>query len=304
LSLNIPKGAILGGGMRELNAMDWPKNTAFEFKSNADINDKIIAYDANFESVLASIRDIKGELDTAKLTTQTPFSLYINELSSLSFATGRALQGPMQMEGVAKLIEGAPYLKASSDVLGGKSMITYENAVVTVNANNFSMQRLSEVVDFPHVFEAAGEANARYDTALKQGDFSLLLPKGHLRQSELVNLVHTFTGFDLVEETYTDSTLKGVVKDQMVGFDVSMQGEESFLKINQGVLNLDVDSINAPFVLKVQNKDLSGVIKGKISSPKVSIKASDYIQKKIGKELEKHVPEGAGKTVKELLKLF
>jgi hypothetical protein len=83
-----------------------------------------------------------------------------------------------------------------------------------------------------------------------------------------------------------------------------MEGEQSYLKVNQGVLNLEANSINAPFALKVENKDLSGVVKGGISKPKVSIKASEYIQKKITKELEKHVPEEAGDVVKELLKLF
>jgi hypothetical protein len=41
-----------------------------------------------------------------------------------------------------------------------------------------------------------------------------------------------------------------------------------------------------------------------MSGPKVSIKASDYIQKKIGKELDKRLPEDTSGAVKELLKLF
>ena len=303
-SLSIPSGQFLGEGMKALTGMQWPKSTAFELKSNALIDDKIINYDANFESKLASIRDIKGEFDSDEMATQTPFSLHVNELSDLAFATGRALKGPMQMVGVFKLSQGIPYVEANSEVLGGKSVIVYENSIASLKANNFSMQRLSEVVDFPYVFDALGDANATYDTVQKQGEFSLLLPKGHLRQSELVNLVRTLTGFDLVQETYTDTTLKGVIKDQMLGFNVALQGEQSFLKIEQGSLNLEASTINAPFALKVQNKDLSGVIKGPIGEPKISIKASEYIKKKIGKELEKHVPKGSGGAVKELLKLF
>ena len=302
--LNIPKGELLGAGMEELTGMNWPKVSGFEFKSNALLNKESVEYDANLESSLASVRDIKGTLDTATMSTQTPFSLHVEKLSNLAFITGRALQGPMQMSGIIKLTDGIPFLQANTEVLGGQSVITFENSVALVEASDFSMERLSEVADFPYVFEATGKANVKYDAVKKQGDFSLLLPKGHLRQSELVNLVRTFTGFDLVKETYTDSTLKGVIKDQMVGFDVAMQGEESFIKIDQGILDLDAQSINAPFALKVQNKDLSGAIKGKMSEPKISIKTSDYIQKKIGKELEKHLPEGAGGAVKELLKLF
>jgi hypothetical protein len=302
--LHISQGAILGSSMKELSGLDWPKSTSFGFKASADINDKKIGYDASVESELASVLDIKGEFDTVEVSTQAPFSLHVKELANLAFATGRTLHGSMQANGILRLENGIPYLQASTDVLGGQSVVTYENTTATLNAKNFSMQRLSEVVDFPHVLEATGEASARYDVALKQGEFSLLLPEGHLRQSELVGLVRALTGFDLVQETYTDSTVKGVVKDQMVGFDVSMLGKESFLRVEQGVLNLDKQTINAPFALKVQNKDLSGAIKGKMNEPKVSVRASEYIKKKIGKELEKHIPKEAGETVKELMKLF
>jgi len=304
LALTVLNGVLLQAGMKELTGLDWPQKTEFGLNSKALINDALIDYEATFKSSLADISGIKGVFDTKGLSTQTPFSLHVKELSDLAFVTSRPLKGPMQMDGTIKLANGSVNVHGETGLLDGKSTIDFENNQLLVDLKNFSMLRLSEVLDFPYVFEAIGEADAKYDVIQKQGEFSLLLPEGHLRQSELVSLVQALTGFDLIQETYTNSTLKGVIKNEMVGFDVTMEGEQSYLKVDQGVLNLEANSINAPFALKVENKDLSGVIKGGISKPKVSIKASEYIQKKITKELEKHVPEEAGDVVKELLKLF
>ena len=104
----------------------------------------------------------------------------------------------------------------------------------------------------------------------------------------------------MTKELYANTKLEGTIKKELVNFIFDMNGKESSLRVPKGELNLDSEDLNAPFELKITNKDLSGSVKGKMSAPKVKISASSYIEQKI----KKHVPEEAKDLLKGLKKLF
>ncbi len=227
----VQNGNLSGKELKALVDLEWPNFIGFETILDATIDKENINFKADLQSDLANIDGIKGSFDTKSLMLESIYDLHVKDLSKLSFMTGQVLKGSLEANGKVKLENDKPYFDVMTDVLGGKTLLVFENDTARLEADGFSMERISEVADVPYVFKATGSANAKYNISEEQGEFSIQIPQGHLLDNELVRLVQVATRFNMLTETYTDTSLKGIVKNQMVGYDFAMQGKESFMKV-------------------------------------------------------------------------
>ena len=297
---NLNKGALIGKELEKMVEAKWPKEVAFSSDLNADIKNGKVNFNALIDSELAKLKDVKGEFDIEKVVLNSVYELEIEELNKLSFLTKKALKGEFSANGELRFKDEKPYFDAKTNSLGGELVFVFEDEVAKVDAKGLMVETISQIVDIPHVFAANADIDARYDLAKEEGEFLFLMPEGRLLDNELVGLVKLATNFDMTKELYANTKLEGTIKKELVNFIFDMNGKESSLRVPKGELNLDSEDLNAPFELKITNKDLSGSVKGKMSAPKVKISASSYIEQKI----KKHVPEEAKDLLKGLKKLF
>jgi len=117
-------------------------------------------------------------------------------------------------------------------------------------------------------------------------------------------LVSALTQFDMSQEVYKTGVLKGLLQEKKLDYSLGLEGLNSYMKIENGQVDLAKESIYGKFEVKIKNKDLNGEIKGSLAKPKVSINSSEYIKHKIDKAIDKNVPQEWREPAKELLKLL
>lgn len=304
ISINVDEGELVGEQMQTLSGLNFPQVTTFNAVTDVDVVQHMASFEGKVASTLANITSFKGTYDTEAKHLLSDYALYVSELGKLDFLTKRKLNGPLEANGTIEQKEAYMKATAQSGVLDGNTTIVFENDALHVKADEFAVKRLNELADLPYVFDSYGTLFADYNLTSKQGEFALSMLEGRLIQNQLTDLVYGISGFDMTQEVYRDSTLEGSIDHDAVDYNVSMQGLNSSLHVNEGTYDLKSEQMRSEFDLKIEDRDFSGVIKGDIKEPKVNLKGSEYLKKKLEHEIDKHVPDEAKGILKDILKLF
>jgi hypothetical protein len=303
-TLAIAEGVPNAKEIMELFAVELPKDLKYGFSASGVLQGQTVTFESALESTVATLVTSKGVFQLKEGAVQTPYRLHVEELAKLASLTGQTLYGPLEMEGEAGFNAQGIHAKGSTEVIGGESTFAFENNRLEVAANGFTFKRFSELLDVPYVFESVGTAMLWYETQKDEGAFSVVFPEGRLVESELTGLVQLATGFNMAREVYQNTILEGTIDPKNILFGFKMEGAQSTMHVEKGLLGRENGNLDVPFAIVVQEKDLSGTVKGDMHKPKVSIRASQYLQQKLDKKIEKHVPDEAKGIVRDLLKLF
>lgn len=304
VALRLDKGVPNRAEILELLGVELPAKMTYAVTMDATLAGENVDFVSEIVSSVGTLQTTQGKADLKTGVLNTAYQLHVKELLTLKPLTKQALHGPFAMRGEAGVNENGPRATGVTEVLGGKSSFVFENNQLDTALAGMVFERLSVLLDVPYVFESVGDATLAYNVTSDTGAFQVAFPQGRLVESELTRLVQVATGFNLTRELYENTTLVGKISPKSIVFDLLMRAEQSQLGVSQGTLGRENDQLRVPFDILVQKKDLSGVIEGKMQNPRVSIKASQYIQKKLDKEIEKHVPDEAKGVVRDLLKLF
>lgn len=280
-----------------------PNDIAYTTEIKAEGKDKKIDFTATLDSKLATLKVENAIFDTTDKSTRGDFSLDIENLEDLDFLLGQKVYAPFKTYGEFKK-DTKLLVNGESDFLGAKTAYSLKDDVFSIKSDELLIQNVTKALQYPNVFESYSSLAADYNLTSQSGKFNVEAINGKLTSSELTNLVQLLTQFDMTQEVYKQSILKGLINKDDVNFALSMEGLNSHMKVENGNYNLASKDINSNFEVKIQNKDLKGSIKGNINNPKVKIDDSAYIKQKIDKAIDKNVPDEWKAPVKELLKLF
>ncbi|MBE0495306.1 MAG: hypothetical protein IBX45_02725 [Campylobacterales bacterium] len=304
VAFRVANGVPNSAEIRELFGVELPAKMTYEAKMDAKLAGESVDFVSEVMSSVGTLQTTQGKADLKTGTLNTQYQLHVEELLALKPLIKQALHGSFEMNGEAGVNEQGARATGVTEVLGGKSSFVFENEQLDAQLVDVVFERLSALLDVPYVFESVGNATLTYNVPKDAGVFQATFPQGRLIESELTRMVQTVTGFNLTQELYENTTLKGKILPNSVIFDLLMKAKRSQLSVSQGTLGRENEQLRVPFDILVEKKDLSGIIEGKMQNPRVSIKASQYIQKKLDKEIEKHVPDEAKGLVRDLLKLF
>lgn len=280
-----------------------PQDIPFKVELKAQGKDKNSNFEVSFDSKLLDMKVKEGIFDAKNQKARGKYSLHVEDLSGLDFLVGQKVYAKLETLGEFRLDETFGF-NGESDFLGAKTSYALTDNVFTLTSNEVLIQNITKALRYPNVFESYASLSADYNLTSQSGKFNVEAINGKLTSSELTNLVQLFTQFDMTQEVYKQSILKGLIEKDMVDFVVSMEGLNSHMKVENGKYNLASKDINSNFEVKIQKKDLKGTIKGNINNPKVKIDDSVYLKQKIDKAIDKNVPEEWREPAKELLKLF
>lgn len=305
-NFTLNNGLLLGDGLKQLaqNDINYPKSSPFAIKSDINVKNGFANFANSINSDLASVPNFKGSYDIKKDILDSQYSIDIKELSKLAFLTKQVLHGPFQAKGIIQ--KNKENIKATADapILGGQSRTDFDKNILSSKANGISVKGLSELMDLPYVFDSTGDFDLIYNTATKKGRYSLLMKEGHMVKTQLSTLVQTFTGYDMANEVYKNTILKGIIDDTKATYTLDMNGTQTKLNIPDGVYDMTSKQTRASFKLKFQKTDLEGSITGEATKPKIKISGSKYLEDKALKAIDKHIPKKQKGIVKDLLKLF
>lgn len=273
-----------------------------EVKANG--HDKLIEINSSFKSSFGNFDVSQTNYDIDKKLLYGKYTLHVNSLKKLSFLTRKELDAKFDTAGEFKYDKENFTLNGLSDFLDSKTQYSLNDTLFTLNANELAIEKITNMLHYPKVFESYSSAVLNYDLEKSEGNFTVQALNGKLTQSELTTLVGALLKFDIAQEIYTKGELKGLINHENIDFSALLNGLNSNFTLSEGKVNTKQESVYGKFNVKVKNKDVSGVIKGTLGSPKISINNSDYLKDKLDKQIDKHVPDEWKAPVKNLLKLF
>jgi len=265
-------------------------------KSNASIDSQLV-------SDVLQLDILKSNYNLKDNTLQGQYKLNVADLNNLYFITKRPLKGKLIVNGNYQFNKQL-YLDGNSDFLDAQTTFTFQNNLLHVKSDEISTLKITDMLYYPNIFDSFATLEADYNLTSEVGIVNLNALNGKLMKSELTNIIHLASGFDLTSEVYKDSLLRGVIDKDKIDFSLLMNGLESYLKIPDGYLNLETNEIDSDFDIKIKHRDFKGSIKGNLDNPSVELSGSEYIKQKLDKAIEKNVPKEWQDTAKELLKLF
>ncbi len=302
--VKIVNGRFYSDNIKKIYNVDLPEYAKFDLNSTQIVKDKLLHVKARVNSNLANLSSDDFRCDMNSGECNSTYLLIIPKLERLKTLTKTKIRGKVKVVGELHIKKDAIFTKGESDFLDAKTEYRFENRKLNLKVSSLSTVKLAYALYLPEIFESNADIIADYDIENKTGKFYLEAKDGRLRKNELSDLIYGLSGVDITKEIYDTSVLKGKIDNDIVKFDLDMKSKKTDLKITDGLTNLKKKSIDADFYVKVSDKDLKGRIKGSWSNPKVNIKASSYIEKKIEKIIDKKVPKEYREPLKNLFKLF
>jgi len=300
LVLHVDKGIL---NIKEF--MENKKENKINYKLSlvSDIKQNSATINSKLTSDVLEFDILKSDYNLKENRFKGLYTLNVLDLNSLYFLTNRPLKGELLVEGNFN-VHKQLYLDGNSSFLDAQTTFTLQDNLLHVKSDDLTITKVTDMLYYPQIFDSFATLEADYNLTNKAGTVNLNALNGKLTKSELTDIIHFTSKFDLTTEVYKDSLFHGVIDKNKVDFSLFMNGLESYFKISDGYIDLDKNKIKSDFDIKIKNKDFQGTIEGSLDKPKVELNGSKYLKYKLDKAIDKNVPEEWQDTAKELLKLF
>ena len=300
LTLHVNNGTL---HVKELIQSKTEDTINYRLSITSDIKQDNASINSLLVSDVLQLDVSKSNYNLKDHTIEGLYDLNVTDLNNLYFITQRPLKGKLLVSGNYELNEQL-YVDGNSSFLDAQTSFTLQDNLLHVKSDDLSTLQISEMLYYPNVFDSFATLEADYNLTDEVGVVSINALNGKLIKSELTDIIHLASGFDLTSEVYKDSLFRGVIDKNKIDFSLLMNGLESYFKIPDGYLNLETNEIDSKFDIKIGHKDFKGTIKGSLDKPSVELSGSEYIKQKLDKAIEKNVPQEWQDTAKGLLKLF
>lgn len=289
--------------VNELMKTEKPTNINYKLSLTSNIKQNNASIVADIVSDVAQLDITKSNYDIDTNVINGQYALKVADLNNLYFMTNRPLMGDLQVDGNYEF-DKQLYLDGNSSFLDAKTTFELKDNNLHVKSDDLSTIKVTDMLYYPQLFDSFATLEADYNITDEVGVISLNALNGKLIKSELTEIIHLASKFDLTSEVYKDTIFRGVIDKNKVDFSLLMNGIESYFKIPDGYLDLENNEVDSEFDIKIQHRDFKGTIKGNLDKPEVELSGSEYIKQKLDNAIEKNVPEEWQDTAKELLKLF
>jgi len=289
---------------RDLLGISVPVNNNFSLHVSSMPKDDNISAKVEFVSSMFNLKSDDIDIDLNQSHVNGAYNLHIKDLRDIRFVTKAKLRGSLAVDGNFSHENDKNLIVGKSGFLGADNSFELKDDTLSVDIKNMPTLKLLYTAYLPEIFDSNADANITYNFISKKGKFFANAVNGRLVQGELSNLVLAITKFDISSELYDDVKLDGEVSDNLVDFVFMARGKKSDLNITSAKVDLKTGELNSRFNVNINNKDVSGKIKGNVKNPKINITSSQYLKDKIEKAIDKKVPENLREPIKNLLKLF
>jgi hypothetical protein len=261
--------------------------TAFQMTTTTTLNGDIIDSKVELDSTLANFDIKKARVNLKNSTIISDYKATVPKLDKLFFATEQHMKGGIIVNG--ELNKGKDLdLTILSNVAGGKIDAKLHND--DFHADILGVQTLEalHMLIYPEIFKASLDAKLDYNLASQKGKFDGHLINGKFTKNQMFSLIKQYAKVDMYVEIFKGDVHADINKEKIVA-SMDLKSNTSSIKTKNTKLNTKTKTIDSKIDVVANKNPVSVTIKGKTSSPKVSVDVQDLIKKEAGKAIEKEV---------------
>lgn len=286
-NIKISNGIFNSSVMSKILEKSFPQNSKFSLTNTTKIKNSIVYFSNIFNSDLFNFNKFDGNFDITKTTLNSDFIAEIQDFKNIEFLTQRKLNGSIIANGNIKFNKTLN-ADINSDFLKGKINANLANNNLKAQISNVDFHSLTNFLNYSHFYDGVINGDLNYNLLSKNGKFNAKVDNGRLTQNTMTQLILATTGRDLTTEIYENSTLNGVIAQDLVTFNAHMVAKRSEINATQGTINTKTSAINIPISANVENTDLMIKINGTTQDPKINV-SSKYLEKKLDKLIDKGI---------------
>ena len=238
---------------------------------------------------------LQYHLKTASLAA--PYSLNIPDLKKCRSLIKQPLSGQMKIRGEIRK-DRILQIKGITNNLGGEVIFNLRDDNVRVNLKSVSTIRLMRMLNYPQTFKGKLFGNINYNLKDKKGEINTELKQAQLLPNNITNIIQNLRGVDLTKERYNHSVFVAKINHPNIDFDFYAKSKTSNISLHHAHLDQDAGLIDAKYSLVIEEKDISGTLKGGIHDPKITIDSSKFLEQEIDDTLKKL---GIGEEQKQII---
>lgn len=261
--------------------------TAFQMTTNTTLSGDIIDSKIDLDSTLATFNIQRARVNLKNNTIASDYKAAVSNLDKLFFVTEQHMKGGIVVNGEFKKGKNLD-LTILSNVAGGKIDAKLYND--DFHADLLSIQTLDalHMLIYPEIFKASLNAKLDYNLAHKKGKFDGHLVDGKFTKNQMFALIKQYAKVDLYVEKFKGDVHADINKENIVA-SMDLKSNTSSIKTKNTKLNTKTKTIDSKIDVMANKNPVTVMLKGKTSSPKVSVDVQELIKKEAGKAIEKEV---------------
>ena len=255
---------------------------------DTNFNKNSIVAKGKLQTTLGNLDFKQARYNSKTKVLQSDYHLQIDNLNKLKPLTNRTLYGSMEIKGSLFKDENLT-IKGSTNDLEGEVKFTLVDKNLNAIITDISVQKVMKIVNYPQIFKAKLKGVLNYNLLKKQGIFNSKLNEAQLLPNQLTRLVKKIQGTDLTKNRYNQTTFNAKFNQSIMGFDFHAKSEKTEIKLHPASIDGSNNTINANYIIQIENKDVGGKIKGKINNPKITIDSSKFVQREIVDKVKEYI---------------
>ena len=271
----------------------------FTMKALIDVDNDKQTFAADMTLANAKINISKGSRDTDANITTAFYVIDVKDLTAFEEFLGFKYHGPLYVMGEAIYTD---HLKAQglSKTFGGMLDFIYEKDRLDIKLTDVSFKRFMEL--FPHPVLLDGDTTGKldYDFTKKRLTVNTDLKNARFLPSEMVSSIYKKSEVNMLVEEFDNSTLEAVYQNDVLHGDLKLASDTSSFYLTNTTLNIDKNTIDAYFDIKMQDQEFTGKVYGALDDPKVNLNMQKLIRHKMDEQMDSMVGKGNRKMMEKM----
>jgi len=268
--------------------------TKFKMTTDTTLNGDIVDSKVDLDSTLANFDIKRARVNLKNTTIKSDYKATVANLDKLYFATEQHLKGDIVVHGELNKANDLD-LTIFSNVAGGMIDAKLHNDDFHADILGIKTLDALEMLIYPKIFKASLDAKLDYNLASKKGKFNGELKDGKFTRNQMLSLIKQYAKVDMYVETFKGNVSADINKEKIVA-SMDLKSNTSSIKTKNTKLNTKTKTIDSKIDVVANKNPIVVKLKGKTSSPKVSVDVEELLKKEAGKAIEKEV----GKLLKGL----
>jgi len=271
----------------------------FTMKALIDVDNNKQTFAADMNLANAKINISKGSRNTDANLTTAFYVIDVQDLTEFDELLGFKYHGPLYVMGEATYTD---HLKAQglSKTFGGILDFIYEKDKLDIKLTDVSFKRFMQL--FPHAVLLDGDTTGKlvYDFIQKRLTVDTNLKNAKFLPSEMVSSIYKKSEVNMLVEEFDNSTLEAVYQNDVLSGDLKLASDTSTFYLTNTVLNIDKNTIDAYFDIKMQDQQFTGKVYGALDDPKVNLDMQKLIRHKMDEQMDSMVGKGNRKMMEKM----
>lgn len=277
--------------------LDMP-NTNFNLTSGITLNKGIGEANSKLDSDIANLKLAKTQINLKDSSFIIPYEAIIPNLKKLKFITGMELAGDFKAQGTAKL-KDTLYADFSTQSLGGSIDAKLDNNKLIASLKDVNTLKLFSIAQLKPVFSSSMNGDFNYDTLTEKGTLKAVLSNGKLMPNEITQLAEKYLKTDITKEVYEDAKLDATIDKKLITTDIGLKSNNTTIDAQGASIDTEKGKIQADIKFQIKDKYIYLKARDNLTSPSLSIDASDLLKAQASKALSKGAEQAIDKYIKD-----